>query len=229
MDILKAFVSWSGGKESSLSLYRVIRCENIKVVYLLNMLSEDGKTSRSHGISSELLRAQAGAIGIPIIQRETSWERYEEEFKKAINDLKKEGINAGVFGDIDLQEHRDWVERICSKTRIIPVLPLWNEEKEKILKEFLNSGFKAIVCSTNVSFLGKEWLGREINNDFIKDLKALDNIDLCGERGEYHSFVYDGPIFKKPFKFLLGEKILNGKNWFLEVKKDGSISHYLYT
>lgn len=237
---MKAFVSWSGGKETSLACYRTMQKKEVEVVCLLNMISEDGIHSRSHGINSDLLRLQAEAIGIPIIQRRTSWENYENEFKKAISDLKKKDIQAGVFGDIDLQEHRDWVERVCKDIGIKPILPLWKEEREKLLETFIEIGFRAIVVATNANFLGEEWLGREINGEFIEELKELGNIDpvrnnpaerdalplvgisnevdLCGERGEYHTFVYDGPIFKKSVEFVIEEKMLKDKRWFLHLK-----------
>ncbi|MCS7164436.1 MAG: diphthine--ammonia ligase [Thermodesulfovibrio sp.] len=220
MDILKAFVSWSGGKESSLACYRAIK-SGVRISFFVNMISEDGLYSRSHGVTSELIKAQAEAVGIPIIQRKTTWEKYEEEFKNTIFKLKEEeDINAGVFGDIDLQQHREWVERICRETEIKAILPLWNEKREILLNEFIKSGFKAIVCTTNASFLGSEWLGREIDFDFIRDLKDLKNVDLCGEKGEYHTFVYDGPIFKKAVRFIVGNKIFKENKWFLEIKKD---------
>ncbi|MEW6189247.1 MAG: diphthine--ammonia ligase, partial [Actinomycetota bacterium] len=205
------------GKETSLSCYKVMQKQDIKVAYLLNMISEDGKHSRSHGVSSTLLRLQARAIGIPIVQRKIAWENYEEEFKKAMSDFKKEGIRAGVFGDIDLEEHRDWVERVCKEMGIRSILPLWKARREELLEEFIQVGFKAIVVATNADFLGKEWLGREINKGFIEELKALRNVDLCGEKGEYHTLVYAGPIFKKPLEFTVGEKVLKDKHWFLEL------------
>jgi len=215
---VKVFISWSGGKETSLSCYRVMQIQNIKVTHLLNMVSEDGKHSRSHGVNSAILKLQAEAMEIPLVQRKTSWETYEKEFKKAILDLKKEGIQAGVFGDIDLQEHRDWVERVCKEIEIEPILPLWKGKREDLFKEFIRLGFKAIVVATNADFLGQEWLGRQINEGFIEDLSALKNIDLCGESGEYHTFVYDGPIFKKSIVFTIGKKILEDKHWFLNLK-----------
>jgi len=216
MDILKAFVSWSGGKDSALACYRAM-VNGVKVLYLVNMLGETGKYSRSHGLTAELLKAQASAIGIPIIQKNTTWESYEYEFKNTIMQLKKDGVSAGVFGDIDVQEHREWVERVCMETGIKAILPLWNEEREPLMKELINSGFKAILCSTNASFLGSEWLGKEVDSDFIRDLKASGNIDLCGERGEYHTFVYDGPIFKFPVRFSAVKWIQKDKNLFLEI------------
>ena len=217
MEKLKAFTCWSGGKESCLSLYKAMQIESLEVKYLLNMINKDGLYSRSHGISSNLLKEQASAIGIPIVQRKTSWEDYEEEFKKVVSKLKKENISAGVFGDIDLQEHRDWIERVCKDVGIKPVLPLWKEEREKLLEQFIQAGFKAIIVATNAEFLGKEWLGQEINKKFVEELRVLGNIDLCGEKGEYHTFVYDGPIFKKPVEFIAGKGYLKDNHWFLEI------------
>jgi uncharacterized protein (TIGR00290 family) len=181
------------------------------------MVSTDGKHSRSHGIDSVCLRWQSEAIGVPIIQRRTSWQNYEKEFKKVVTALKNKGPKIGIFGDIDLQEHRDWVEKVCNELSIKPILPLWKEKREGLLKEFVQAGFKAVVVATQANFLGKEWLGRRINKEFIEGLKAVGNIDLCGEKGEYHTFVYDGPIFKKPVEFIVGKKILKDKHWFLEL------------
>ncbi len=215
---MKVFVSWSGGKETSLACYKAIQSEPLEVSCLLNMVSEDGLRSRSHGIDSRLLHLQAGAIGLPIVQRKSTWQSYENEFKAALAGFKKEHIAAGIFGDIDMQEHRDWVERVCKCAGMIAVLPLWQKRRERLLKEFVNLGFKAIVVCCRADLLGQEWLGRQIDTDFIADLKKMGNIDLCGEKGEYHTFVYDGPIFKRPVEFIRGEKVLKDKHWFLELK-----------
>jgi uncharacterized protein (TIGR00290 family) len=214
---MNAFVCWSGGKDSTISLYLAMKNRNIKIKYLLNMVSEDGIFSRSHGINSTLLNLQTQAIGIPIVQRRATWENYESEFKKIVTELKNKDIQAGVFGDIDLQEHRDWVERVCKDIGIKPILPLWKKDREELMNEFISSGFKAIVVATNADFLGKEWLGREVDNKFIDDLKKLGDIDLCGEKGEYHTFVFGGPIFRKPVEFISGEKVLKEEHWLLEL------------
>lgn len=216
MNSSKAFVSWSGGKESALACYRARKDPDIEVSYLLNMASEDGTHSRSHGIRSKLLKAQAEAVGVSILQRKTTWETYEREFKKAVSDMD---VAAGVFGDIDVVGHRDWVERVCKETGIRPILPLWKGEREDLIDEFIQAGFKAIVVACKSELLGKEWLAREINKEFIEDLKKHGNVDLCGENGEYHTFVYDGPIFKKPVEFIVGEKILRDNRWFLELER----------
>jgi len=211
---MKAFISWSGGKESCLSCYEAMQSKDIEVSYLLNMISEDGRRSRSHGISVGLLRVQSEAMGIPILQIRSSWEDYEKRFKRAVLELKEKGIEAGIFGDIDLEQHRAWVERVCKEMGIKAILPLWGREREDILKEFINLGFEAIVVATSFD---KNWLGRKIDKKFLQELKTLEEIDLCGENGEYHTFVTDGPIFKKRIK-ILGTKIVNqGKNLFLDI------------
>ena len=214
----KTFCCWSGGKESALSFYKAKR-RGFYISHLLNMLSDDGKYSRSHGVSSKLLQLQAEAIGIPIVQRKTTWETYREEFKKAVLNLKKEGIETGIFGDIDIQQHRDWIETVCKELGIKPVLPLWGSRKNKLLEEFVQAGFKAIIVATNAEFLGREWLGKRIDKEVIKELKAIERIDLCGERGEYHTFVIDGPIFKKRIKIIETKKVKNARHWFLEILK----------
>lgn len=213
---MNAFVSWSGGKDTSLATYRIMQLQDYKIRYLLNMVSEDGTISRSHGINSKLMRLQAEAIGVPIVQQKTN-KNYEEEFKKAFLNFKEVSVDAGVFGDIDLQVHRDWVQRVCKDLNVQPILPLWEEKRQDLMDEFIQVGFKAVVVSTNTNFLGEEWLGREINQQFVEDLKSLGNIDLCGEGGEYHSFVYDGPIFKKPVDWTTGRKDLRGNRWFLNI------------
>ncbi|OKY79117.1 MAG: Diphthamide synthase DPH6 [Candidatus Methanohalarchaeum thermophilum] len=211
---MKAFVSWSGGKETVLALYKLR--DKIKPLYLLNMVSEDGDRSRSHGLNIDLIKEQSKAIGIPIIQRKAAWENYEEKFKEAISDMKKEDIGIGVFGDIDIQEHREWVERVCKEMNIEPVMPLWNKEREEILREFIDAGFKAIIVSTEPSY--KELLGQEIDESLLSRLKDYKDFDLCGEKGEYHTYVYDGPIFQDAVKIGTGEKITKRGKGFLELR-----------
>ncbi len=213
----KAFVSWSGGKDSALAYYNAIKGGEIEVAYLLNMLSEGGRYSRSHRLGVDILKAQAQALGIPIVQRQATWGDYEGEFKSALTIFKKEGLRAGVFGDIDVQEHRDWVERVTSESGLNAVLPLWQRSRESLMSEFIAAGFKAVIVTVNTECMGSEWLGREIDRQFIEDMKCLPQIDLCGENGEYHTFVYDGPLFKKTIGFCKGRKLLRGGYCFLEI------------
>ena len=184
---------------------------------MVNMVSGNGKYSRTHGISTHYLKLQSEAMGIPIIQKKTSWQNYENNFKQVVLYLKDKGLNLGIFGDIDLQEHRDWVEKVCKDMGIKPILPLWKEEREKLLEEFIDLGFKAIIVATQAELLGKEWLGRRIDKKFVKEIKAIGNIDLCGEKGEYHTFVYAGLIFQNRIEFEQGKKTLRDEHWFLEI------------
>lgn len=216
---MKAFISWSGGKETMLSCYKVMKDKDIEVAGLLNMVSEDGIYSRSHGIRSNILRSQAEAIGIPILQKKATWNTYEEEFKIAVAELKNQGVVAGVFGDIDFQPHRDWVEKICKETQIKAIMPLWGETREKVLSDFITAGFETVIVATQSDKLGSDWLGRKIDKEFIKDLKELGGVDLCGEAGEYHTFVTSGPIFKKRVTLTKTNKINRDKHWFLDILK----------
>ena len=194
---MKVFVSWSGGKDCMLACYRIMRQSEIKVAFLLNMLTETGECSLSHCLPADLLRDQAKALGIPILQPRASRKEYEKEFKKAIADLKRQGVEAGVFGDIDLQPHRDWIERVCREMEIKAFFPLWNDKRENMLEEFVSAGFKSRIVVTDPSILDETWLGREIDRTFMSQIKGLPHVDACGEKGEYHTFVYDGPLFKQ--------------------------------
>lgn len=192
---MKVFVSWSGGKESALSCYRAMQRKDLEVTHLLNMVSEDGIHSRSHGVKAELLEAQAKAMGLPILQKRCTWDTYEEAYKNAVAELKREGIEGGIFGDIDLQPHRDWVERVSAECGIKAILPLWGGERESLITEFIEAGFAATVVSVKPEALGPEWIGRKLDRAFVEEIKKLGNIDLCGEAGEYHTLVTGGPIF----------------------------------
>lgn len=220
-DINRVFVSWSGGKDSCFACYRA-GAGGLKVLRLLNMITEDGKLSWSHGLSSEILQVQSQAIGIPLVQKRTRRKDYEAEFKNALRALKQKGIGGGVFGDIDLNEHRQWIERVCQEADITPHLPLWGENQDRVLKEFVDLGFEAVFVVTKADLLGEEWLGRKVDLGFIKHLEGLKgtkNITPCGEAGEYHTFVVDGPLFKQRVEILESRKVLKNGHWFLEILK----------
>jgi uncharacterized protein (TIGR00290 family) len=186
------------------------------------MITEDGKRSWTHGLSAELLEAQSQAVGIPLIQRRTTMANYETEFKDMLLALKPEGVRGGVFGDIDLEEHRQWTNRICQQIDIIPYQPLWGRSQEAILKGFIGSGFEAVVVVARADLFSQEWLGRKINLDFLShlsELKQTSDIQLCGEAGEYHTFVTDGPLFNQRIEILETNKVLRDGYWFLEILK----------
>ena len=212
---MKVFTSWSGGKESALATYKAIS-QGYQVSYLVNFISEDGERSRSHGIKASVLALQAQAIGIPLIQVRTSWENYEENFKKIVRELKVKGVQGGVFGDVDLEEHREWIERVCGELEIEPLLPLWGIEPEELLAQFRESGFKAIVVATR---LDKSLLDKNLDEAFLDELRKY-GCHPCGESGEYHTFITGGPIFKKLLKVSQGKRERRDNVWFLEVSAE---------
>ncbi len=219
----QVFTSWSGGKDSCLACYRAVT-SGLKVSYLANMVTEDGKRSWTHGQSAELLQVQSQAIGIPLVQQRTTGENYETEFKNMLRVFKQDGVGSGVFGDIDFEEHRQWIDRVCQAVDIIPHLPLWGESQDKIMKDFVDLGFEAVVVATKADLLGEEWLGRRIDLDFIEHLAELGetkDITPCGEAGEYHTLVIDGPLFKKRVEIMETRKVLRDEHWFLEILKTG--------
>ena len=215
------FISWSGGKDSCLAGYLAIR-DDFEARYLANTVTEDGKRSRSHGISAEVIKTQAQAIGIPLAQQPTGSDDYEEKFKNMLRKFKDEGIDDGVFGDIDFNAHREWIERVCTESGITPHLPLWEMDQGKIMRDFIELGFESVVVATMADILGEEWLGRKVDLDFIRDLEKLRetaDITLCGEKGEYHSLVIDGPLFKQRLEIIEAEKVLREGRWFLDIFK----------
>ena len=214
---MKVFVSWSGGKDSCLALYRASR-KSLEIKFLFSMLSEDGRRSRGHGLSKEVLSAQARALGIPVVYGKASWRDYEEEFKRVVKRLKRLGVEGGVFGDINLREHKEWVERVCSEIGIEVFEPLWNEKYERLLNEFLDSGFKAIIVRVRRDLIDEGFVGKAFDNDFIRYLESR-GLDLCGERGEYHTLVIYGPGFKRRIEILEGRKIVEGNYLSLEIRK----------
>jgi len=217
----QVFASWSGGKDCCLACYRA-SVSGLKVRYLANMVTEDGKRSWTHGLSSELLQMQSQAIGIPLIQRRTTMANYEAEFKNMLLTLKQEGVSGGVFGDIDLDEHRQWVERVCHEVGVTAYLPLWGQSQDKIMRDFIASGFEAMVISAKADLFGEEWLGHKIDSEFLShlsELKQTKDITLCGESGEYHTLVTDGPIFNQRVEILETNKVLREGHWFLDILK----------
>jgi uncharacterized protein (TIGR00290 family) len=215
----KVFTSWSGGKDCCLALHRA-KAGGMDIRYLANMVTEDGQRSCSHGISATVIKKQAGALGIPIEQRPTTSDTYEAEFTKMLRDFKREGIEGGVFGDIDFSPHREWIERVCAVAGITFHLPLWQESQKKLMEEFIDAGFQAVVVAVKAELLGEEALGRKVDRKFLAYLAALDKgITPCGEAGEYHTLVIDGPLFQKRLEITKSEKVTRGDHHFLEILK----------
>jgi uncharacterized protein (TIGR00290 family) len=222
MERIKAISSWSGGKDSCLACYKAMQ-QGYDVKLLLSFISRESRRGCFHGLEGNLLKLQADLIGIPLVQKEVSpdMQKYEEEFKAAVTELRGREIGSMIFGDIYLLEHESWIERVCGDLNIEAVEPLWNDPPESIIEEFIKYGFKAIIVSCKADIMGKEFLGRYVNKSLVEELKQR-NICPCGEKGEFHTLVVDGPIFSRPIKIIEAEPVIKEsfwKHWFLDIKK----------
>jgi len=199
---------WSGGKDSALALYRVLKTEEYDVKYLVTTVNSTFKRISMHGIREELLDKQAEATGISLIKmhvKEGTNKEYEEILLEQFTAFKKEGIDYVIYGDIFLEDLRKYRDALLEKAAMKGVYPLWKEDTKKLINEFLKSEFKTITCCVNDAFLNENWVGREVDEKFIEELP--DKVDACGENGEFHTFCFAGPIFKQEIKFVSGEKI----------------------
>ncbi|MBS7288436.1 MAG: diphthine--ammonia ligase [Candidatus Freyarchaeota archaeon] len=201
--------SWSGGKDSCLACYEAAR-SGLRISHLINFVYE-GRV-RSHGVGVGIVRLQAELTGIPIVQVETSWEDYEENFKRAVCPLVLRGVKGVVFGDIYLDNHKKWVERVCGELGVEAVEPLWGLKPEEAISRLLAAGFEAVIVSAQSELVGEEWAGRVVSWDFIDYLKER-GVDLCGENGEYHTLVVNGPIFKRRLEVKVEGVARGGGRW----------------
>jgi uncharacterized protein (TIGR00290 family) len=215
------FCSWSGGKDSCLALYRGIQMGGVPKA-LFTMLTEDGKRSRSHGLPRELIERQAQSLGVPLVCESSSWEEYEDHFLSALETFKQQGIECGVFGDIDLEGHLEWVERVCSAANMIAFEPLWQENRSRLLTELLHIGFQATIVAVKADILDSDFLGKVIDEEVIAGL-ARTGIDPSGEEGEYHTMVTNGPIFSFPVQIQHGDRILQDGYCFLDIMEKSMI------
>ena len=190
-----ALASFSGGKDSMLALHRA-RAEGLQVRWLLAMLEETGQRLRSHGVPLALLHAQADALGLELVTAAASWDDYQTAFVAQLQALAARGAQAAVFGDIDLQAHRDWEEQVCAQVGLCAHLPLWGQPRLSLVQTFLAQGWQARVVCVDSRHLDDSYCGRLFDADFIASLPA--GVDACGENGEFHTFVFDGPAFSRP-------------------------------
>ncbi|MGQ9622882.1 MAG: diphthine--ammonia ligase [Candidatus Caldatribacteriaceae bacterium] len=214
--MLKAFASFSGGKDSHLSIYKAKEA-GFEVQALLSMAREDEGRSASHHIPVDILRRQSAAMGIPLFVYPTSWEAYEINFLKALKELKEKGITSGIFGDIDVLEHREWVERVCQKAGIDPFLPLWGKDHKEVAEEVVRLDFEAYITVVKDGVLPREYLGRRYDKVLIEELLSQ-GVDPCGEEGEFHTLVTFGPLYRHPVSCTFSGYGFDGKYHFLEVR-----------
>jgi diphthine-ammonia ligase len=217
---MKVVASWSGGKDSAYAYYLATQ-HGHQVINLLTMMMSEEK-SNFHMIPSTILDAQARAIGIPLIKKTTSAATYEKDFKSLLIECKTRGIEGLVTGDIyEVSGHEQgWLGRICQEIGLIPIKPLWMGDTKQIYLDYLKTGFIAVVVRTKLELLGADWLGRILDKKFYDDIISLGNVDACGEGGEYHTVITDGPTFKNKIEIQETKKHkLDGGFGYMEIKK----------
>lgn len=203
----KALFNWSSGKDSALALYKIQQNPEFEINCLLTSVNQQFQRISMHGVRVELLEQQAESIGIPLeimqIPEMPTMEVYEDVMHKTLEKLKKRGITHSVFGDIFLEDLRKYREDKLAIMGFEGVFPIWKIPTHDLIQEFISLGFKTIVVCVNEKYLDKSFVGRIIDQQFIDDLP--ENVDVCGENGEFHTFSFDGPIFSKPIDFEIGE------------------------
>lgn len=208
MNKTKAIFCWSGGKDSAYCLHKILKEEKYDVKYLLTTLNGFFNRISMHGVREDLLDKQSESIGIPLLKvfvYESSNAEYEKQMEAAMLKAKAEGIEHVIFGDIFLEDLRVYRENNLAKVGMKGVFPIWKIDTTFLINDFIEQGFKTIVCCTNDGYLDEEWVGKEIGKNFIEQLPA--NVDPCGENGEFHTFCFAGPIFKREINFERGKKI----------------------
>jgi uncharacterized protein (TIGR00290 family) len=205
--MINAYMNWSGGKDSSLALWKIQQQKEYDIKCLLTSVNSVHNRISMHGVRRELLEAQAKALGIPLttieLPEQPTMSEYESEMMKAIDRIKTGNIRHSIFGDIFLEDLRIYREKKLETAGIECVFPIWKIDTAELMRQFLAAGFKAIIVCINEKFLDKSFCGRIIDEAFCNDLPP--GVDICGENGEFHSFVFDGPIYTSPIPWQKGE------------------------
>lgn len=210
-----AVCSWSGGKDSCFALMQAIK-EGYAPCVLLNVLNEEGKISRSHGIPDVILNAQACSASLPLHLISSSWGDYEKHFTGALDHLRKKyELTHAVFGDIDLQAHRDWEEKVCANAQLKAVLPLWHQDRKHLVMQMINQNIQALIVSCNET-MGDQFIGKQLTPELIQELELL-GVDPCGENGEFHTLVINCPLFSNPIDVSITRALKHDNYWFSEL------------
>jgi uncharacterized protein (TIGR00290 family) len=208
--VQKLLCSWSGGKDSALALRALRARPDYEVAALLTTVTEDYDRISMHGVRRALLQQQADALGLPLeevgISKQSSNEEYESRMGRVLERYREAGVRSVAFGDIFLEDLRQYREKNLARLDMTAVFPLWKRDTRALVREFIQAGFRAVVVCIDTQALDASFAGREIDAAFVRDLPEA--VDPCGENGEYHSFVYDGPIFRNRIEHLRGEIVL---------------------
>jgi len=207
---MKTLLSWSGGKDSSLALNAISKMEDVEIAGLLTTVTADYDRISMHGVRRSLLRQQALSAGLPLfevpIPKNATNDVYEREIKVALIKLKKElGISTVVFGDLFLEDIREYREKLLSGPGLNCLFPLWRRDTRELAEYFITSGFRAVLCTIDPKKLDSSFCGREFDRSFLTEIP--ENVDPCGENGEFHTFVFDGPVFQQPIGIKIGEVV----------------------
>lgn len=215
----KLLVCWSGGKDSALALAETCRAGSWEIVALITTVTEGYDRISMHGVRRHLLHCQAESLGLPLhpvwLPLNATNEEYESKMTDALGPYRAQGVESVVFGDIFLEDIRAYRERHLAKIGMRGRFPLWKRETRELVRTFIALGFKAIVVCVDTRVLDPSWAGRMIDEDFLRQLPP--SVDPCGENGEFHSFVFDGPIFSRPVRFTVGETVLRDSLCFCDL------------
>jgi uncharacterized protein (TIGR00290 family) len=205
----KSILNWSGGKDSSIALHKILQENKYEVSFLFTTINASFDRISQHGVRSQLLKEQARSIDIPLktvsLPDTPTMESYNRIMKQALSGFKKEGLTHSIFGDIFLEDLRQYREDRLAEAGFDGVFPLWKQDTTRLAQKFIRDGFKAVVVCVDDTHLDNSFSGRIYDETFLNDLP--DGVDPCGENGEFHTFVYDGPIFSEPVPWNLGEKV----------------------
>jgi uncharacterized protein (TIGR00290 family) len=205
--------SWSGGKDSCYAMIYAVNQGFVPKV-LLNMMNENGKISRSHGLPLSILKQQAQKMNLPLEAIPATWGDYEARFIEVLKRLKTSyNIESAVFGDIDLQPHKDWEDKVCQAASLNAVLPLWQQDRIVLVNEMLENGIVTMIVSCN-PLMGEEYLGKILTKELAKEL-AEKGIDPCGENGEFHTLVLNCPLFSEAIELPNFTKITHNDYCFI--------------
>ena len=206
----KVIMSWSGGKDSAMALYTILGAGQYAVAALLTTVTEGYDRISMHGVRRSLLEEQSRSLDIPVekiyISQKSSNEEYEARLKEKLLFYRQRGVSSVVIGDIFLEDLRKYREENLAKIGMQGIFPLWKRDTRELARTFINLGFRAVITCVDTQHLGREFAGREFDQQFLSDLPP--RVDPCGENGEFHSFVYDGHIFQRPITHQKGEIVL---------------------
>ena len=205
----KAIFNWSGGKDSAIALYHILNNKEYDVSTLLTSVNEKFKRISMHGVRTELLDEQAKQLNIPLhklqVPEMPTMETYDALMHQTLSQLKKDSIDYSIFGDIFLEDLKKYREDQLAKVGMKGIFPIWKRPTKELVKEFIDLGFKTITVCVNDKYLDQSFVGRIIDEKFLKELP--ENVDPCGENGEFHTFVSDGPIFENPIEYSIGDVV----------------------